>query len=108
MRRLAFGILVGAFIGSLVTSASFERWQRSEVVAVVLVKPDLSGFIPVDGTFLDGSWSKNQVVPMCPVKPDITGFVPTNGTSIGNSWMKSQVRAIVFVKPSLGSFEAIE
>jgi hypothetical protein len=97
-----FWMLFGLIIGGVLTAQSFERWQRSQVVPVVLVKPSLGSFVPVDGSSLDGSWTKNEVVPMCQVRPGIGGFQPVDGMSIGNKWSKGSVDAVVLVKPYLG------
>jgi hypothetical protein len=103
-----FWIVFGLIVGGVLTAQSFERWQRSQVVPVVLDKPSLGYFVPVDGSSFDGSWTKDQIVPMCEVKPGIGGFVPVDGSSIGNTWPRQNVEPVVLVKPYLGEFAPAE
>ncbi len=82
-------------------------WQKSQVVPVVLVKPDIIGFSPIEGLSLTASWSKSDVVPVCIVEPDISGFSPIEGSSLMNSWNRSEVLPFVLVRSSVQGFEPI-
>jgi len=79
-------------------------WRKSDVTAVVLVKPSIGGFAPVEGSPIGNTWSRDEVKPVVLVKPGIGGFVPMEGRSIGNTWSKDDVTAVVIVEPSTGGF----
>ncbi len=74
----ALWMLLGLCIGGVLTAQSFEGWQRSQVIPVVLVKPSFGSFVPVDGSSLDASWTKSQVVPMCQLKPGSQPGAPSS------------------------------
>ncbi len=102
---LVIGIVVGAcFSSKRVAAQVLPSWGKSEVVAIIVVKPDIGGFSPVTGTSIGNIWGKDEVVPMCLVKPDIGGFSPIRGSSIGNMWSKDEVKPFISVKPYLGGF----
>ncbi len=103
------GVVVGIFIGKCFSSKRVAAqvppsWEKTEVVAIVMVKPDIGGFSPVTGTSIGNIWRKDEVVPMCLVKPDIGGFSPIRGSSIGNTWPKDEVKPFISVKPYLNGF----
>jgi len=91
-----FGILLGVL--------TTVNWSKPEVTAVVLVKPGIGGFVPVEGSAIGNTWNKNQVTPVLLVKPGIGGFVPREGSAIGNTWRKNDVKPVMLVEPSLGRF----
>lgn len=66
-------VLLGLVIGAALAAQSFERWERAQVVPIVLVRPSLGSFVPEQGSSIDASWSKSEVVPMCQVKLVIGG-----------------------------------
>jgi hypothetical protein len=102
---LCIGIIVGVWASSKrVAAQAPPSWEKSEVVAVVVVKPDIGGFSPVTGSSIGNIWSKEDVVPICLVKPDIGGFSPIRGSSIGNVWSEDEVKPFISVKPYLGAF----
>lgn len=91
--------------GAFVFGAAFQEiWKRSEVTAVVLVKPGIGGFEPTEGSTIGNTWTKDSVKPVVFVKPGIGGFVPTEGSSIGNTWRKDEVTPVVVVEPGSGGF----
>jgi hypothetical protein len=60
-------------------------WRKAEVIPVVLVKPGIGGFEPVEGSSIGNTWPKSEVKPVLLVKPGIVGFEPREGSTIGNS-----------------------
>ena len=111
MRKFVSGILVGLILGlgvGAIVAQPFIRWQKSEVLPIVIVEPLLGRFKPKDGSSLQGNWSKDEVTPMCLVKPVIGGFVPLEGPSIGYKWTKDEVKPFVPVKYSVGGFAPAE
>jgi len=100
-------VRISLFVGmcSLAMGAAIGVvWSRSEVIPVVLVKPGIGGFEPVEGSSIGNTWSKSQVKAVLLVKPGIASFEPREGTSIGNSWQKEDVLPVMLVEPSAGSF----
>ena len=79
-------------------------WKRSEVTAIVLVKPGIGGFEPTDGSAIGNTWQKADVKPVLLVKPGVGGFEPREGTSIGNTWSKADIIPVMLVEPSVGNF----
>mgnify|MGYP001287666710 CR=1 FL=1 len=79
-------------------------WTKSQVIPVVLVKPGIGGFVPVEGSPIGNTWSKSEVKPVLLVKPGIDGFVPREGISIGNTWRNEDVLPVILVEPSAGGF----
>ncbi len=109
MFALFVAVLVGIVIGRLISprtaSAQYGiSWRKAQVLPVVIVKPDIGGFSPVNGSSIGNMWRKDDVTPMCIVKPDIGGFSPTRGSSIGNLWRKDDVRPFILVEPAIGGF----
>ena len=90
------GLTMGAAIGLI--------WTKSEVIPVVIVKPGIVGFEPVEGSSIGNTWPKSQVKPVLLVRPGIGGFVPSEGISIGNTWRKEDVLPVMLVEPSTGGF----
>ena len=90
------GLAMGAAIG--------VSWTKSEVIPVVIVKPGIGGFKPVDGSSIGNTWPKSEVKPVLLLKPSIGGFKPREGTSIGNTWRKEDVLPVMLVEPSAGGF----
>ena len=100
---IAFPFVVAA--SSLAVGAAIDlSWRRSEVIPVVLVKPGIGGFEPVDGSSIGNIWSKSDVKAVLLVKAGIGGFEPREGTSIGNYWNKDGVIPVMLVEPSTGGF----
>jgi hypothetical protein len=98
---LVMGIVLGRISSPRRASAEAGvYWNKSQVIPVVVVKPVIGGFAPVNGTSIGNTWPKDDVTPMCLVKPGIGGFSPTIGSSIGNTWMKEEVKPIVVVQPA--------
>lgn len=89
-------LAIGAAIGA--------TWTKSEVIPVVLVKPGIGGFVPVEGSSIGNTWSKSKVKPVLLVKPGIAGFVPREGISIGNTWSNQDVLPVMLVEPSAAGF----
>jgi len=79
-------------------------WKKSEVIPVVLVKPSIGGFVPVEGSSIGNTWSKSEVKPVLLLKPGIGGFESREGTSIGNTWSKDGVLPVMLVEPAAGGF----
>ena len=79
-------------------------WTKSAVIPVVLVKPGIGGFVPVEGSSIGNTWSKSEVKPVLLVKPGIGGFVPREGISIGNRWRNEDILPVMLVEPSAGVF----
>lgn len=98
-------VMITALVTAPVAATLTMYWQKSEVLAVVMVRPGIYGFVPVEGSSIGNAWSKDDVVPMCLVRPSMTGFVPIDGSTIGNSWDKDEVKAFVEVLPSGVGFE---
>jgi hypothetical protein len=101
------GVLVGIGLSCVLVTpalAQFIRWSKRDVTPIILVRPGIGGFVPVQGSSIGNIWRKDDVVPMCQVKPSMGGFVPVEGTSIGNTWEKEKVRPFILVKPDLGEF----
>lgn len=106
---LVLGLLMGVVIGRLiaprtVTAQYGLSWRKAQVLPVVIVKPDIGGFSPVNGSSIGNIWRKDDITPMCLVKPDIGGFSPTRGSSIGNIWRKDEVKPFILVEPGIGGF----
>jgi len=79
-------------------------WRKSEVVPVVIVKPGIGGFEPVEGSSIGNTWPKSEVKPVLLTKPGIGGFEPREGSSIGNTWRKDEILPVMLVEPSAGGF----
>lgn len=92
----ASGLAMGAAIG--------VSWNKSNVIPVILVKPGIGGFEPVDGSSIGNTWPKSEVKPVLLVKPGIGGFEPREGMTIGNSWPKDDILPVMLVEPSVGGF----
>lgn len=90
------GFGLGAVVG--------VSWTKDEVVPVLLVKPHIGGFVPMEGSTIGNSWEKDAVRPVILVKPGIGSFVPVEGSSIGNNWPKDEVTPVMLVEPSIGTF----
>ncbi|HYD16472.1 MAG TPA: hypothetical protein VEB03_00545 [Candidatus Nanoarchaeia archaeon] len=96
----ACGLALGAGVGVL--------WSRSDVIPVVLVKPGISGFQPVERSSVENTWTKSEVKAVVIVTPGIGGFVPKDSIGIGNSWSRQDVIPVVLAEPSMGGFAAIK
>jgi hypothetical protein len=92
----ACGLAMGAAIG--------VSWSKSEVIPVVVVKPGIGGFEPVEGISIGNTWPKSEVKAVLLVKPGIGGFVPRQGISIGNTWGKEEILPVMLVESSAGGF----
>lgn len=79
-------------------------WNKTDVIPVVLVKPGIGGFEPVEGSSIGNRWQKSEVKPVVLVKPGIGGFEPREGSSIGNRWSEDELIAVILVEPSSGGF----
>jgi hypothetical protein len=103
------GVLIGLFVRvDSVSAISFVRWDKRDVIPIVLVKPYLGSFAPVEGFSLT-RWNKDEVTPVCLLKPGIVDFVPAQGSSIGISWGKDDVNAMVLTKPTFNDqFKPVE
>ena len=112
MRTLFERLRSSGFVVTLVTGvcglalggAVGISWSKSEVIPVILVKPGIGGFEPVDGSSIGNIWRKSEVKPVLLLKPGIAGFVPRDGLSIGNYWSKQEVLPVMLVEPSIGGF----
>jgi hypothetical protein len=80
------------------------KWKKTEVIPVVLVKPDIGGFVPVEGSWIGNMWHKSDVKAVILVKAGIGGFEPREGSSIGNTWTKDKIVPVMLVEPSTGGF----
>lgn len=89
-------LTVGAAIGI--------SWKKTDVIAVVVVKPGVGGFEPVEGSSIGNMWQKSDVKPVVLVKPDIGGFEPLEGSSTGNLWRRDELVAVMLVEPSTSGF----
>jgi hypothetical protein len=101
---LCIGVLIGSLIAAPVFAQVLVSWDKDDVVPVVLVKPVIGGFAPVEGSSIGNTWRKDEVRPVVLLKPAIGGFAPREGTSIGNIWSKDEVRPMILVKPQVGRF----
>lgn len=105
-----FGLTVLALCGliaatSLATGAAIGiSWSKSDVIPVVLVKPGIGGFEPIEGSSIGNTWTKDEVKAVVLVTPGIGGFQPTEGSSIGNVWPKDQTVPVMLVEPSVSGF----
>ena len=81
-----------------------HSWAKSAVIPVVLVKPGIGGFEPVEGSSIGNRWTRDEVKAVILVKPGIGGFEPVSGSSIGNRWTKDDLLAVTLVEPSPGEF----
>ena len=81
-----------------------QLWRKGELIPVVLVKPGIGCFEPIDGNAIGNTWSKKEVTPVVLLKPELGAFVPTDGSSVGISWRKDEVTAVVVVEPVAGGF----
>jgi hypothetical protein len=101
-------LCIGFFLGMLLALPLYAQalisWQKDEVVPVVIVKPDIGGFVPTDGATIGNSWRKDEVKPVCLLRPVIGGFAPRQGSAIGNTWRKDEVKAMILVVPQMGRF----
>lgn len=79
-------------------------WRKAEVIPVVLVKPGIVGFEPVEGSSIGITWQKSEVKPVLLVKPGIVGFEPREGSTIGISWRREEVLPVMLVEPDIGGF----
>jgi len=95
-------LLVGASV--VVGATGGHLWTKSQVTPVILVKPGIGGFDPIDGVSIGNKWRKNDVRPVVLVKPGIGGFRPREGSSIGNTWKKEDVIPVMLVEPTTGGF----
>lgn len=92
----ATGLAAGAVIGI--------NWSKSEVMPVVLVKPGIGGFEPIEGSSVGNTWTKDEVKAVVLVAPGIGGFQPTGGSSIDNIWTKDETVPVMLVEPSISGF----
>jgi hypothetical protein len=76
-------------------------WTSSQVVPVVLVKPGIGGFVPMEGATIGNTWIKSDVKPVLIVKPGIGGFEPVDGMSIGNTFSKDAIIPVTLVQPDV-------
>jgi hypothetical protein len=107
MRQLTVGIVVGVLIGfgvEAVVAQPSVRWNKSEVLPIVIVEPTMGLFRPKDGSAMQASWGKDEVTPMCLVKPRVGGFVPVEASPLGDTWTKDEVKPYLPVKYSMGVF----
>ena len=81
-----------------------HTWTKSAVIPVVLVKPGIGGFEPMEGSSIGNRWTRDDVKPVILVKPGIGGFEPVSGSSIGNHWTKDDLLAVTLVEPSAVGF----
>jgi hypothetical protein len=95
---------VAQAVAPLGGATATQLWEKGELIPVVLVKPGIGGFEPIEGSAIGNRWSKDKVKPVVLLKPELGGFVPTEGTSIGNRWTKDEVTAVVVVEPVAGGF----
>jgi hypothetical protein len=79
-------------------------WKKNDVIPVVLVKPGIGGFEPIEEGSIGNTWRKSDVKPVLLVKPGIGGFEPREGSTIGNRWSKDELVPVMLVEPSIGGF----
>ena len=60
------------------------------------------------GAAIGVSWTRSDVIPLVLVRPGIGGFEPVEDSSIGNTWRRSEVKVVVLVKPGIVDFEPLE
>lgn len=110
MLGLSSAILMTLFIVAVVAYAAGRSttWKKAEVIPVVLVKPGIAGFVPVEGSLIGSSWSKADVTAVILVKTGIAGFEPAGGNSIGNTWLRHDVAPVLLVEPSAGGFVPLQ
>lgn len=110
MKHLIVSSLILAVgVSSFAAGAQYgATWSTADVIPVVLVKPDIGGFTPTEGSSIGNSWTKTSVKAVVLVKPGIGGFVPTDGSSIGNTWAKGDVLPISIVVPGVSGFTSFQ
>ena len=91
-------------------SAIGNRWSKSQVKPVLLVKSGIGGFVPREGSSIGNQWSKKDVQPVMLVEPGITGFIPfraitSAGKSIGGRSRTIPTTPAVIESKVDGSFE---
>src|SRR3989442_13429723 len=101
---LCAGFFLGAFFAAPLWAQVLVSWSKEQIVPVVLVKPTIGGFAPVEGSSIGNTWPKDEVRPVALLKPVIGGFAPREGSSIGNTWPKDEIRPMILVKPQMGRF----
>jgi hypothetical protein len=97
---VASSFATGAAIGII--------WEKSQVIPVVLVKPGIGGFEPIEGSSVGNIWSRQEVKPVLVVKPGIVGFEPAQGFSVGNTWSRSDVIPVALAEPSATGFVPLQ
>ena len=71
VKMLASVIFIFLFLNVLFAAEeSYMMWEKKEVVPVVIVKPGVGGFIPVEGKSANIKWGKNEVRPIVILTPD--------------------------------------
>jgi|GEM_PF-5823141 len=96
--RVSTLVIVVAFIAFSAGAGIAIRWQKDEVIAVVLVRRGFGGFVPSDGSSIGNVWNKSEVKPVLLLKPGIGGFESHEGFSIGNTWQKGDVLLVMLVE----------
>lgn len=79
-------------------------WTKSETMPVVLEKPSLGGFVPIEGSSIGNSWTRHEVKPVILLRPGLSGFEPRDGFGIGNTWSKGEAIPVLLVEPSITGF----
>ena len=99
-----FGVAIGASIGI--------SWTKAEVIPVVLVKPGIGDFVPLEGSSIGNTWRKEGVVPVMLVEPSAEGFVPiiiaSGDKAIENAQQTAPVFPSVIESQIDGDFEGWE
>ncbi len=96
--RLIIGTLLLAGTAAAGGGAGFV-WGKSDVTAVVLVKPGIGGFAPVDGSSIGNIWSKDDVKAVVLVEPAFGRYVPRDGQRIGNEFDAEKVVPVIVTEP---------
>jgi hypothetical protein len=108
IRKATMGLLAIVCVSCLAMGATVGvYWEKSQVIPVIMVKPSISGFVPIEGSSISNTWSKKDVTPVLIVKPSIGGFQPYEGSPIGNTWQKKNVTPVMLVEPYIGKFKPL-
>ena len=107
-RIVAIGLLMLICVSCLAMGATVGiYWEKAQVIPVIMVKPSIGGFVPIEGNSIVNTWSKKDVTPILIVKPSIGGFQPYEGSAIGNTWEKKNVTPVMLVEPYIGNFKPL-
>jgi len=108
MNRFKLTVFVALMLNAILLftlgAAVGITWTKSEITPVIIVKPGIGGFVPMEGSPIGNIWSKSDVKPVLLLKPSIGGFVAREGIGLDNTWKKKDVIPVMLVATSQGGF----